>query len=211
VVLLLVLLAGVVTALLSISAPWRQEQDLTGDLAAGRVTHLEYDQRTHDVRWVDGWWRWRQTTLVSWTNGRDPAQSQGDGALEWLGQQIHASGHPVEITFLGNQNQRSWWPERVASKPLRLAAGAAWVLTFLMMISRSRHRYANRWAWFWLFTLGQGGVLLYLLLEPQPVWRPASWPPRDRPPVKGGMGFLYAIVLSFAVGGAGLALSAVVR
>jgi hypothetical protein len=65
------------------------------------------------------------------------------------------------------------------------------------MLGTGRHRYANRWAWFWLFTVGQVGAVLYLILEPRPIWRPASrTAPTGRSPMGGGSGFLLSILLS---------------
>jgi hypothetical protein len=209
VLLLLVLVAGAATAVASIRPSPRQQQDLIADLAAGRVTYLDYEPSDHSIRWADGWWRWRRTVLETWTgNGDQPpvTEPQGDTALAWLYQQIDASGHQITVNTRDHQ-QPGWWTEKIAWKPLWAATTAAWIVTFLLMLGRARHRYANRWAWFWLFTFGQAGALLYLMAEPQPVWRPKSWPPTGRTPTRGGAGCLWAILLSIAVSlvGAGIA------
>lgn len=84
-----------------------------------------------------------------------------------------------------------------------------WVATFVAMIS-SRPRWGNRWAWFWVFVIGQIGVLIYLLIEPTPLWTRtpkvggASTDSRDVAAassvvdtrVTGGRGCLYAILAS---------------
>jgi hypothetical protein len=204
VLLLLMLAVGAATAVASLRPAERHEADLIADLSAGRVTYLEYEGSDRRVRWMDGWWRWRQTKLLSWNangaGGSSADQPQGDAALEWLNRQIDASGHPVGLRFR-EVREPGWWLNRVEWGPLRTATLAAWVVTFLLMLGRSRHRYANRWAWFWLFTFGQAGALLYLVLEPQPIWRPRSWPPRTgRAPVRGGTGLIWSILLSIAVG-----------
>jgi hypothetical protein len=202
VLLLLVLVVGAVTAMASVRPSERPESDLTADLAAGRVTYLDYERSDHRVRWVNGWWRSSATTLVSWReNGERPSavDPQSDAALEWLDRQIDASGHLVPTRIRADHEPR-WWPAEVVWEPLQAATVAAWFGTFLIMLGSARHRYANRWAWFWLFTVGQAGALLYLMVEPQPVWRPRSWPPRtDRAPVRGGTGLIWAILLSITV------------
>lgn len=65
----------------------------------------------------------------------------------------------------------SWidWPFGIPTWFGYLVAGT-WLIAFLTMLS-SRPRYGNRWAWFWLFTIGQVGAPLYLILEPLPLWR----------------------------------------
>lgn len=202
VLLFAVLVVGVATVVASLRPSERPESDLTADLAAGRVTYLDYERSDRRVRWADGSWRWRATTLVSGTPSAIDAQS--DPALAWLQQQIEASGHPVPVRSHADPEPR-WWPLRVVWEPLEAATVAVWVGTFLIMLGRRHHRYANRWAWFWLLTVGQAGVLLYLILEPQPIWRPRSWPRRtDRAPTRGGTGLIWAILLSITVG---LALS----
>ncbi|MDH2425836.1 hypothetical protein [Sphaerisporangium sp. TRM90804] len=84
------------------------------------------------------------------------------------------------FTLIGGSNL--WW------------VAAAWVLTFLAMMG-STPRLANRWAWFWLFTVGQVGALVYLVLEPRPLWKA---PGEERVPaerVDGRRGCLYSIFL----------------
>ncbi|MFD0745914.1 hypothetical protein ACFQ1L_31825 [Phytohabitans flavus] len=186
----------------SIRPPERSESDLTADLAAGRITYLDYERGDHRVRWANGWWRWRTTTLVSWQENierPDAIYPESDAALAWLQQQINASDRPISLRIRADR-EAGWWPANVVWEPLQVATLAAWVGTFLLMLGHSHHRYANRWAWFWLFTVGQVGVLLYLVLEPQPLWRPRSWPPRtDSPPIRGGTGLAWAILLSIAL------------
>ncbi len=193
-VLLLVLLAGAVSVAAAARPSMRPESDLTSDIAAGRVTYLDYDAAGHDVRWVTGRWRWHETTLETWRTDADQS-STGDTALTWLYQQINASGQVVSVRIRTGQDS-GWWPSEIIWDRLEMATTAAWIGTFLLMLGTTRHRYANRWAWFWLFILGQVGALLYLVLEPQPIWRPRSWPPRGRPPIGGGSGFLWSILLS---------------
>ncbi|CAM3208453.1 hypothetical protein [Tsukamurella hominis] len=63
--------------------------------------------------------------------------------------------------------------------PLR---GPHWVTTVigltmlatLVAMLASRPVYGTRWAWFWMIVIGQVGALLYLVLEPAPLWRGRS-------------------------------------
>jgi hypothetical protein len=196
-VLLLVLLAGAASVAGSLRPAQRTEAELGRDIAAGRVSYLDYDEQIRDVRWVTGWWHWHETTLVTPDPDADQP-STGDPALTRLYQQIHASGRFVPVRIRSSNQHPNFWPFMVVWDPLEIATVAAWIGTFLLMLSTTRHRYANRWAWFWLFTFGQAGALLYLVLEPQPIWRPRSWPPRIKPPIGGGTGLLWAILLPCA-------------
>jgi len=199
--LILVIVAGAATVMASLRPPQRSDADLAADLAEGRVTYLEYQPSYHEVRWADGWWRWRVTTLTSWReSGEGPStvDQYNDMALQWLRQRVDASGHPTTIRIRA-ERQSEWWPSNIVWEPLHAATAAAWIGTFLLMLSRPNHRYANRWAWLWLFTIGQVGVLLYLILEPQPLWRPRGWPRSpNRMPARGGTGLAWAVLLSIA-------------
>jgi hypothetical protein len=200
VLLFLLLAAGAVTVAGASHPAHRQQADLVADLDAGRVTHLEFRSVDQQVRWVDGWWRWRETALESAPDNSDGSTtlpSAQSAAAAWLTGRVDASGHPVVVEFHDGQDS-GWWVNLVVPGPLKAATGVAWLATLLIMLGRRRHRYANRWAWFWLFTVGQLGALLYLVLEPQPLWRPGSWPTRPaRSITRGGKGFAWAIGLSF--------------
>ncbi len=66
---------------------------------------------------------------------------------------------------------------------------------FLIMLYTPT-RLANRWAWFWLCTYGQFGVLLFLVLETRPMWRgPGPGQTSDKQ-MKGGRGCVWSIVLA---------------
>lgn len=208
-VLLFVLLAGALSVAASVNPPHRPESDLTRDIAAGRVTYLDYDQHLREVRWVTGWWHWHETTLATPDTGADQS-SNSDPALTRLYRQIDGSGHFIPVRIRSDQHP-DFWPFKVVWDPLEMATVAAWVGTFLLMLCTTRHRYANRWAWFWLFTFGQAGALLYLVLEPQPIWRPRSWPPRLKPPIGGGTGLLWAILLPCGVGVVAYGIASLVR
>ena len=79
-----------------------------------------------------------------------------------------------------------------------------WIGTFIVMLG-SVPRWGNRWAWFWMFVVGQIGVLLYLLVEPRPLWKEqhaaAETIAREPVPterITGGVGCVSAIVTGIA-------------
>ncbi|GGO62665.1 hypothetical protein [Nonomuraea cavernae] len=72
-----------------------------------------------------------------------------------------------------------------------------WLLAFLAML-RFTPRLANRWAWFWLFTVGQIGVFVYLILEPRPLWRGPGEGLTRAKRVNGSGGCGYSILLALA-------------
>jgi hypothetical protein len=83
--------------------------------------------------------------------------------------------------------------------------GAAWWATFLIMLA-SVPRLGNRWAWFWLFTVGQIGAIVFLVLEPRPLWSVAGERPAPRGRLTGAQGCLVSIGLGLlaAAGAAGV-------
>lgn len=209
---LVVLVLAILTVVTSWAAPRRSTEDLSADLAAGRVTYVEYASGTRTVRWVVDLVLWRQAQLPAQpdvpadgnpTNGNTANGAAQGRDMTWLEQQITASGHAVRLAEVDGTSRRLWlqyvpWP------PLGFAAAAVWLLTLVQMLSSGGHRVANRWAWFWMFTFGQLGAVPYLLLEPVPLWR-SRRPVTGRRPIGGGMGLVYSVLLGFA----GAALSMV--
>jgi hypothetical protein len=221
---LVVLVLAILTVVTSWAAPRRSTEDLSADLAAGRVTYVEYASGTRTVRWVVDLVLWRQAQLPaqpdvpadgnptngSTANGNTANGNTANGTAQgsdvtWLEQQITASGHPVRLAEFDGTSRRLWlqyvpWP------PLAFAAAAVWLLTLIHMLAAGGHRVANRWAWFWMFTFGQLGAVPYLLFEPVPLWR-SQLPVTGRRPIGGGMGLVYSVLLGFA--GAALSMVAV--
>ncbi|GIH15733.1 hypothetical protein [Rugosimonospora africana] len=236
---LVVLLLAALTMVGSALPGWRGTDDLTADLAAGRVTYIEYVPVRDTVRWVDDQVRWRQA-LIAAPLHETPGQPVLGREEEWVRDRIEASGHPVDLVVRnGTGNGWELWLLWVPSKPLRAAATAVWLLTLVHMLTRGGHRVANRWAWFWLFAIGQSGALLYLLLEPLPLWttglarRAASDAPsqtgratglgrraapsrtgraaKPSTPIRGGTGFVYAVLLAFCSGVLSLGVAVLLR
>lgn len=95
----------------------RPESDLTADLAAGRVTYLDYEPGNREVRWANGRWRWRASTLVSWRESSERpsvVDPYNDTALQWLHQQVDASGHPTTVRIRVD-HRAAWWQCRLAA------------------------------------------------------------------------------------------------
>ena len=95
------------------------------------------------------------------------------------------------------------WVNELPWHGLSAAAGGAVLAGFLLMLINGGGRFGNRWAWFWVMTFTSGlGVVLFLLLEPSPLWqrghRQQPLPPR--PVLLGGLGFLVAVLLKPALG-----------
>jgi hypothetical protein len=89
------------------------------------------------------------------------------------------------------------WPFRLPGGANLWWIAAIWVIAFVGMLCYPP-RLANRWAWFWMFTIGQIGVFLFLILEPRPLWRgPGEGLTRVKR-VDGGSGCWYSILLGFA-------------
>ncbi len=57
--------------------------------------------------------------------------------------------------------------------------GLAPLVTLFVLIVGPQPRWATRWAWFWLFSAGPM-MLVFVLLEPIPLWRRTPVPPRAR-------------------------------
>lgn len=66
------------------------------------------------------------------------------------------------------------------------------------MLGTARPRLGNRWAWFWLFTVGKIGAIMFLFSEPRPLSygvEPQKTAYRGR--LGGGQGCVMALGLSF--------------
>ncbi len=202
-VLLVTLLWGVFLTALSMTPAQGWLADFQRDLRAGRVEAIV-------VR--DGYAtpEDRDTLIASsliWTTD----------SLVWrMAQDAWNAGYPIErfttdlarASFDGRLirkprgGQSGFWPAWLGEVPHRYGqvVQAAWVMALVVMLF-SRPRLANRWAWFWLFTVGQIGAPLFVLLESRPIWSALDpVPPRVVRPVEGGTGCGLAILLGFTSG-----------
>jgi hypothetical protein len=209
VLLAILVVAGV--SVLAVSNPrFRQPTDLTADLGAGRVTSVSFNSDSGEIGWTVGLWHSYRTMADDRVIPDDQADTDGSDGTEdfdsttaeraWLRQQIIASGH--RLTIQDADSSSGIWVGDVRWQHLRTLAGIAWGFALLLMLFRDRRRVANRWAWWWLFVIGGAGAPLYLLLENEPLWRPAGGPRREPPrrPLNGLAGFAYALCMAVVIG-----------
>ncbi len=167
---------------------------LTDQATANQVRVL---WQTGPFSWTEAWYQpATANTGTSGAPGDDqtpPRQHLVDELTAVAGQSGHtvnvtdATGHPVLLLNAG---------ELTLGAPLGKIAVALWIVVLARMLLTREHRYANRWAWFWMFTIGQIGVLLYLWSEPEPLLMPLGRSPvrvRAHQPVAGGTGCLLSI------------------
>lgn len=203
---LTILLAGALLAAIGHHPREADHPEFSAALERGRIERVvlpaaqSRPSTVHTASWSTGPWQWRKGAVT--TSATDADEFRRDMA---------AHGVAVETTFDDEDDDRvfdqpfwapQWWGNVI---------GALWLVMFFAMIA-SRPRYGNRWAWFWLFTVGEIGVFLYLLLEPTPLWRPRfrdSHTDVDPTPITdviapdrrwtGGQGCLASILAAIAV------------
>ncbi|MFF5205136.1 hypothetical protein [Streptosporangium sp. NPDC000396] len=209
IVLLLVLLWGALVVALSLSPSPRTPAEFRAAVAAGHVSDIRYrveDGNVRSLRWAEGPLNWHEIDVLS----------LGDGSRAYTSEEFwrEVSGLSVEpVQMDGRTNRGGIIPDWPFEAPLPRGAwviGAAWVVTFLIMLG-SVPRLGNRWAWFWLFTVGQIGAILFLLLEPRSLWSGAGERPVPKGRLTGGQGCLMSIGLSILAGFAALGVGALVR
>ncbi|WP_405088405.1 hypothetical protein [Microbispora sp. NBC_01389] len=101
------------------------------------------------------------------------------------------------------------WPFQVPFPGAPSIVGSAWLAALFIMLGAGPPRWGNRWAWFWLFWMGEVGAILFLLLEPRSLWYGLqSQQPIPRP-MRGGHGCVLSICLNLV--GAGLAAVGISR
>ncbi|WP_248964573.1 hypothetical protein [Sphaerisporangium perillae] len=214
VLLLVVLLWGGLVSVLSTSPPPRSVEEFQAALRAGEVTYIierGSGPSLNDLRWSAGplfWYR---------VDGLWHVDEQGVAVYESadLAKDLYAAkARPfVRHENNGNNSQGIFpdWPFQVPVAHVGWLAGGAYVLAFLGMLGTARPRIGNRWAWFWLFTVGQVGAILFLMLEPRPVW----WGVHEELPrssqMGGRMGCLVSIGVAIVTGLAAFAIGEAVR
>ncbi|GLW98575.1 hypothetical protein [Microtetraspora sp. NBRC 16547] len=210
VLLLVVLLWGGLVTVLSAVPRERELADLRADLAAGRVTYVIYkgheDERgeLREVRWSTGplfWYR----ALRPWHDDRPYTMAAlvADAAPDITDADVaDVDPRPVLRKATDRDGRNGLfpaWPSTVPVPHGSWTVSVAWIATFIVMVGTARPRLGNRWAWFWLFTVGQIGAVMYLLSEPRSVWRGLG--PQEPPPSRlgGGRGCVLALCLQFLV------------
>jgi hypothetical protein len=168
---------------------------LTDQATANQVRVL---WQTGPFSWTEAWYQPAAAT----TGSGDPGSAQASTRQQLVDELTAAadqSGHTVTVT-----DATGHWVLLLNAGELTLAAPlgkitvALWIVLFARMLLTREHRYANRWAWFWMFTIGQIGALLYLWSEPEPLLMPLGRSParvRAHQPTTGGTGCLISIAL----------------
>jgi hypothetical protein len=206
-VLLFILGISTVVVHLNQNPPLRGAEELISDLRAGNVTKIVYDRNWPaygNLTWSHGPLSWRQARFDQPDDVWDPQTSRlVPEALErrqeaFLARVRAAADPSVEIVrtegsrgLVGSPAYARWW------EPFGPVAVAAEVLAWLLMLTRSNPRYASRWAWFWIFLTG--GSLIYVLLEPYPLWRGPYEVLPARAKLDGTRGFAIAVALLFGL------------
>ncbi|WP_182907269.1 hypothetical protein [Microbispora sp. H13382] len=188
VVLLVVLLWGALVSVLSLTPRERALADFHEALRAGQVTYVIYRGKPLDLRWSTGPLFWYHVDQSEAYTRRDllrdlDATVPGPEAVPAQSRWAFFSGWPFHVPVPG-----AAWP-----------VGGAWIAALLVMLGTGRPRLGNTWAWFWLFTVGEVGAMLFLLLEPRSLWHGLE-PQEPVPnPMSGGRGCFLAICLSLVI------------
>ncbi|MGC5010029.1 hypothetical protein ACLQ2R_04635 [Streptosporangium sp. DT93] len=213
-VLLFVLALSTVVVHLNQAPALRPAGELIPDLRAGGVSRVVYDRdwpAYGTLTWSHGPLSWTQARFDQPDDVWDPRTTRLDREAlrrrqEAFLAQVRAAADPsVEIVrtegfrgagaLIGSPAYERWW------KPFAPVAVTAEALAWLLMLAGPGPRYASRWAWFWMFLIG--GSLLYVLLEPRPLWRGPHevLPAPER--IDGTRGFAIAVAILFGTAMAG--------
>ncbi|GAA3001931.1 hypothetical protein [Streptosporangium longisporum] len=207
--LLFVLALSTVIVHLNQAPVLRPAEELISDLRAGGVSKVVHDRdwpAYGTLTWSHGPLSWTQARFDQPDDVWDPETTRLDREALQRRQEaflarVRAAADPsVEIVrtegfrgaalLAGSPAYERWW------KPFAPVAVTAEALTWLLMLARPNPRYASRWAWFWMFLTG--GSLLYVLLEPHPLWRGPQEIPSPAPErLDGTRGFAIAVAVLF--------------
>ena len=221
--LLAILAVAAVVALPSARPHTRSPSEFLDDLQSGQVTAVRYVSGQNEVRWSEGWLQWYQAGLDAPLPPL-PAPANGvtvdaEGSTEgtghdWVSKAVFGlAGRRLSYDTIDTSgaNGRLSWVDQLPWQGLSAASGGAALAAFVLMLFRREHRYGNRWAWFWVMAATSGlGSVLYLALEPAPLWQKPSRqrPLPARPIFLGGAGVLIAIALKPALALLALLVSA---
>ncbi|MBT2235448.1 hypothetical protein [Nonomuraea sp. NEAU-A123] len=207
-VLLLPLLAGLVILSAGISPSSRTLEQFRRAVLAGDVDQVTY-RASGSGELVS--LTWSESLLVWHEVGGAIADAKGAYTTARLTADARRAFNRPSLTQKASKSDGNGilpdWPFDVRGG---WWIAASWVIVFLAMLF-SPPRLANRWAWFWLFTVGQVGAILYLVLEPRPLWQgPGEGLTRDKR-VDGGSGCRYSIILAIVSGLAALGIGRLIE
>ncbi|GLX09562.1 hypothetical protein [Microbispora sp. NBRC 16548] len=190
VALLVVLLWGALVSVLSMTPRERTLADFHTALRTGQVTYVIYYGTPVDLRWSTGplfWYHADRSVNGAYTPRK-------------LLRDLNATvPRPEAALAHARQGLFSGWPFLVPFHGATWLVGGAWIAALFIMIGTGRPRLGNRWAWFWLFTVGEVGAMLFLLLEPRSLWRGLEAQDPVPNPMGAGSGCVLALCLSLAI------------
>lgn len=170
----------------------RSLDDLFDALARGEVTRVTIEQPGPGT--VTGQFE------VRWDGGLRPTYAFYDystttdlgGPVDESRRILEAVQHsPAEVDVVRET-------ERPATSGVQLnPGGLAWLAALLLLVSGRQPRLATKWAWFWFFLHVPVAALVFVLLEPTPLWRAATMPARPR--LTGGWAFVLSLVVAMVL------------
>ena len=209
--LILALFAATLLQVLAVANPSGHGfvNQLEDRIRSGSISTVLTDQATANqvrVLWQTGPLSWTEAWYQPATANTGTSGTQGDGQAstrQHLVDELTAAASHSTHTINVTDAPRHWVlllnaGELTLGAPLGKITVALWITLFARMLLTREHRYANRWAWFWMFTIGQIGALLYLWSEPEPLLMPLGRSParvRAYQPTTGGTGCLISIAL----------------
>ncbi|MEZ0074197.1 hypothetical protein [Planotetraspora sp. GP83] len=164
--LLVVLLWGGLVTVLSATSLERSAANFQAALRAGEVTYVIYENDgdcLEDLRW--------STSPLFWYHVKEPWQltyKKND-----LIHDLSTAGSDPVVRRISRRNEGLFpdWPFHVPVPRVSWLVKIAWLAALVIMLGTARPRLGNRWAWFWLFTVGEIGAILFLFFEPHTIWR----------------------------------------
>jgi hypothetical protein len=196
VLVVVLVLGGLLAGWFGLHQDQRSVEEFTSAVQAHRVTWVQISGSgaSQSALWSTGWTHWSRTQATDLEGVNINGGGTPHADLRAIARRGGLNVHGADSFFW-------WW--NLPATGLRLLVGGAAVLTFLGMLWYGGTRIGNRWYWLWMCTYGQVGVILYLLLEPEPL-RP--WvgralrffaPPASDPRKYGGIaGALMAFAMS---------------
>jgi hypothetical protein len=192
-VLLFPLLAGLLITTAGSSPSSRTLEQFRGVVLAGEVDRVNYQAADSgelvSLRWSESPLVWHQV------EGRMADLEGPYTTARLMADMSRVFVPPFLVREQVESSRRGVFPDWPFDIPGGWWIAASWALVFFAMLC-STPRLANRWAWFWLFTVGQVGALLYLMLEPRPLWRGPGEGLTRLKRVDGSSGCGYSILLA---------------
>ncbi|SDL39153.1 hypothetical protein [Nonomuraea jiangxiensis] len=161
---------------------------------AGEIDRVNYrDSDSGVLEWLE----WSEAPLVWHHVDAGFTDTEGPYTTARLMTDVRQASAPPSLVreSMAGSSGNDFLPDRPFDIPGGWWVAVSWGLAFLVMLC-STPRLANRWAWFWMFTVGQIGALLYLVLEPRPLWRGPGEGLNRGERVSGGRGCGYSILLA---------------